>query len=492
MARPSALLPALAVVGATLLAACFGDDSASDGSDLSAAHPDYNDPHVKEQEVLPDPLAGLSKGAEQLAKVCARGQRDAVTKSLCSKPNIRSIVDLQNALGIGFRNRSSSGENGGGGNPAFALLGHSNSLVARNVSAVNPHAFVFTPPPGVPARLPGYVVMGFSRGEQFVEIAAEDANSRKLTFYLFEFELACQANKTCTAGDVLTPGVEKDWQSYSLYDDEDLKNTIVDCRHCHQPDGPSSKKMLRMQELEDPWTHWLHGDRPGGVALLNDFLLLQGAEDDYAGIPGSLIHLSDGLALEDLVEGQGFKVQPNAFDSKAIEAEVKRSQTSQPDINTPMGKSATWQRLYDASVTGSFIPPPYHDVKVTDPDKLAFVTAAYQNFRAGALPKRELPDLRRVFLADALADMSLIPKKGATGKEVLVQACAQCHNPRLDSGISRAKFDATKLDAMSPAMKQAAIARMKLPESDIRHMPPAMLRAMPPESISAAVAELSK
>ena len=94
--------------------------------------------------------------------------------------------------------------------------------------------------------------MGFARGEPVVEIAAEDPNRRTLQFYLLKFELACEATKTCVPGDQLTPAIEKNWKSWTLYQDEDLKNTIVDCRHCHQPGGPSTKPMLRMQELQGP------------------------------------------------------------------------------------------------------------------------------------------------------------------------------------------------------------------------------------------------
>lgn len=492
---------ALALAAAMAVAAVA---ACGDPSDLGApgetepstaapgAKPGSNDPRDPEVEVLPDALEGLPKGAAQLKAVCARGQNDSVTKALCDNPQLGSVTDLQEALGLGFRDRSARGQNGSRGNPAFALLGHSTSLVTREVSAINPRAFVFSPPPGRPARIPGFVVMGFARGEPFVEIAAEDAQTRALTFYLLKFELECEGAKSCKPGDLLTPAVEKSWKGWSLYQDEDLKNTIVDCRHCHQPGGPSTRPMLRMQELRDPWTHWFRGDRPGGVALLQDYLRAHGPEEDYFGIPAALIQSSDGRALEDFVTGQGFGNQPNAFDSKQIESEVQRSSKAQPDLNTPMGQSSTWRALYSASVAGEFIPVPYHDVKVTDPDKLAFASDAYRKVADGRSPAAGLPDIRRVFLDSALGEMSMRPKAGATGKEILVQTCAQCHNAKLDSSISRGRFDVTKLDSMSPPAKQAALARMQLPASNRLHMPPAMFRTIPAEALKLVEAELTK
>jgi hypothetical protein len=169
---------------------------------------------------------------------------------------------------------------------------------------------------------------------------------------------------------------------------------------------------------------------------------------------------------------------------------VQSSSSVQPLINIPQGQSSTWQQLFDASVAGLAIPPPYHDVKVTDPNKLQYVTDQYKAFVAGQVT--ELPDIRRVFLDDALVDMTMKPKPGLSGKQVLVQMCAQCHNPNLDQSISRAKFDVTRMGSMSSAEKAETINRLKLPASNRLHMPPAMMRNMTPDALNAAIAELSK
>ena len=203
-----------------------------------------------------------------------------------------------------------------------------------------------------------------------------------------------------------------------------------------------------------------------------------------------LIVKSDGRALEDLVKGQGFGSQPNAFDSREIEDEVEQSSSLQPEINTPRGKSPTWEGLFARAFTGLAIPPPYHDVKVTDPDKLQFATDEYKKFMAGQVS--ELPDIRRVFLDDALEPMTFLPKSGATGREVLVQTCAQCHHPKLDQTISRAKFDVTRLDSMTRAEKDATIARLRMGSANRLRMPPVMMRSLPDDAREAAIAFLSQ
>jgi hypothetical protein len=462
--------------------------------------PDFNDPRTTAKEGLPDPLEGLKRGADQNAALCARvgvlndtnPNFNAVTNAVCNeRRSITNIKELLAAVGLAFTRTDPNATNGSNGNPGFALSGHSSSLVGRTVSAINPRAFVFSPPPGQPTRIPGYVAIAFTRGEPFVEIAAESPRApNKLSFYLFKFELACEAAKNCQNGDLLTPAVESNWKGFGVYDDEDLKNTLVDCRHCHQPDGPSSRMMLRMQELEDPWTHWFRSDRPGGRTLLQDYFRAHPVEEEYAGIPGALISKADGRALEDLVKGQGFAAQPNAFNSQAIEAEVKASAPEQPAINKPPGKSTTWQAIYDQSAAGNFIPVPYHDVKVTDPDKLQFASDEYRKLIGGQ--STTLPDIRRVFLNEALEEMTFLPRAGASGRDVLVQSCAQCHNAKLDQTISRAKFDVTRLDSMSRAEKDVAIARLNLPSADRLKMPPASMRSLPDDARNAAIQELRK
>lgn len=506
MMRKSLAL-AFALVASTLAAACSDgigllggggrgsaeEEGASDPASQPPSETHITDPADLRKEAHPNPFAALKAGPEQTAAVCARGVNNRVTQAFCggSTPNIRGIDDLLAAVGLSFKDRSERGSNGGNGNPGFAMLGHSSSIIARNVSAVNPRAIIFDSAGGIAQRVRGYTVVGFTRGETFVELASEDPNTRKLTFYVVKFDLACEAKGSCTNADLFTDRVEKNWTGFTLYEDSDLKNTILDCIHCHQPNRDAPKGLL-MREIADPWTHWFRNDRPGGIALLVDYKRVHEGED-YGGIPAALVEKSDARALEDLVKGQNFTPPPNVqFQSKKIEAEVQSSSPGQPAVNTPPGSSPTWNALYEMAVQGQELPPPYHDVKVTDPDKLLYVSTKYVQLRNGQIADKDLPDMRRVFLDDALADLSFIPKKGASGKEVLLQACAQCHQPALDQTISRARFDVSKLDSMDKNMKESAIARMTLPSSDIRKMPPIMMRELPKDALDAAVAELRK
>ena len=58
--------------------------------------------------------------------------------------------------------------------------------------------------------------------------------------------------------------------------------------------------------------------------------------------------------------------------------------------------------------------------------------------------------------------------------------------------LSRANFDVTRLDAMSPELKQRAIERLSLPVTDIRRMPPTRFRTLSEQAVARARAELMR
>lgn len=445
---------------------------------------------------LPDPFETLPQGQAQLDALAARvgplepsnPSFNAMTKALfVDNARPASVGELETALGLAFGDADATGENSIGGNPAFALTAHSTCLFTRSVSAINPRAIVLSQMPGVPAVIPGFSVTGYSRGEPFVQVASQNASTKKITFYLVRFERGCA---DCTPAQRYGPSADQGWTGFTVYDEEDLKNTIVDCRQCHQPGGPGTPTMLRMQEIDDPWTHWFKIDRPGGKALLDDYSAAHGTDESYGGIPAPLIAKSDPRMLEDFVKGQGFSDQPNVFPSNTIEKEVKASAPGQPIVNVPRGTSATWDALYAGALRGAQIPPPYHDVKVTDATKLLDATAAYGRLKRGEAT--ELPDLSRVFLDDALPDLSFQPRPSASAEEILLHSCAQCHNGRLDPTVSRAKFDATNLAAMSRAEKDLAIERIRLSPSNRLAMPPALFRSLPEDAKNKAIELLQR
>src|SRR5262249_22668951 len=156
-----------------------------------------------------------------------------------------------------------------------------------------------------------------------------------------------------------------------------------------------------------------------------------------------------------------------------------------PVMNVPMGKSATWEGLYQAYLAGDAIPPPYHDVKVTDPAKLDAATGAYKAFMTGQ--SATLLDIRDVFLDAALPDLGLRVTAGVAGKDLLVATCQQCHNDKLDPMVSRARFDVTRLDMLTRDEKDLAIARIRLPEGDPKRMPPERFRMLTKDEIERSV-----
>jgi hypothetical protein len=429
------------------------------------------EPEAPRYASWPEPLALLPRGDEQTSAVCERRGDDLVRDVFCGedRAEITSMSELHAALGLEV------GKPGGVAGPAVA--GHSTSLSVRSVSAINPRVIV------VQLEAPPFelLALAFTRGEQFSEIVVRDREDGELRFYLIGFRQACnETARGCLPGDLLTPAVERDWREVTLYAEQDLANTVLDCAPCHQPSGPDTPELIRMHELETPWTHWFFRSSEGGRALLADYFAARG-DEPYAAMAADQIDNSHPGNLSMLAIFAGMTEQPNQFDSQAIEDEART------------GESPTWRAIYRRALRGEAIPVPYYGVKVTDPEKLRAMTAAYAAYRAGELAQDELPDIRDVFPDDPqrLAEMGVMTEPGASGKEVLLQACGQCHNARLDQSLSRAKFRAD-LEGMSRAAKDAAIARLKLPPSDPRAMPPALLRTLTPEARGRAIEALQR
>src|SRR6185312_10807877 len=212
------------------------------------------------------------------------------------------------------------------------------------------------------------------------------------------------------------------------------------------------------QELDAPHTHWFSSKTTGGQALLADFHAAHGSAEAYGGIPPNLIDQSDPDQMAAFIDAAGFATQPNPFPSAQDESDVTALAPLQPAMNMPMGWSAAWETVYQAGATGQAIAAPYHDVKVTDPDRLAHMTAAYVASRNGA---KLTEDIREVLLGPALIDMGFEPRSGLDGRALLVQQCQQCHHSRLDPTLTRERFLVDQLDAMPRAEKDLAIERIQ-------------------------------
>lgn len=435
----------------------------------------------------PDPLAGMAHGTAQIAAVCARDGDDAVRDAFCTDPapDITSLAQLSAALRVDSASLTGLKAISDGVFTDIAITGHSTSLSARSVSAINPRAIAFR------TELVGASVLAlaFTRGEQFAEVIARDRKSQALNFYVVGFRQACNAG-SCTPGDLLTPAIESGWTELSLYDAHDVKNSVLDCAPCHQAGGPDTRSSLLMQEFNNPWTHWFWRQSDGGRALLDDYFAAKG-DEPLAGMSATQIEAVDPNMLTSVVA----VVSPGTpinFDSVRIEAEIAESAAaeggSQPVDNSITGASATWREAYERAKRGEQISLPYPNVKVTDPDKLARLTAAYRAYRAGELPPEQLPDLRDIYPDDPArqAELGVATEPGLDGRAVLMQACAQCHNARLDQQISRARFRAD-LQGMSRAERELAIARLSLPPENPLAMPPARLKVLSAEARARAM-----
>jgi hypothetical protein len=473
----------------------------ADAGTTSSTTPATVDPPA----IAPDAFVTLKPVPDAHAELCQPDDvhpnfpddADLLTSVFCQDlvpggviPTPHGLADLQKLLGLAFADPT--GENGTGGNPAFAILGHSSALTARRVTTITPTTFVFTPPNADGSPPSGrYAFLAFDPGELFVEVAVNDLAAGKLNFYLVMFDKDCVSTPAgCSNVDLLTPSLVTGWSNVRIYEmSTALNNTIFDCHVCHQPDN-SKDSFLRMQEIEAPFTHWLSAQTAGGHALLADFHAAHGTGEDYGGIPATLIDKSDPSLLAAFLKAAGFGTQPNAFASAAIEQEVTASSSAQPAANVPAGQSATWEALYDAAVAGQFIATPYHDVKVTDPDKLAHATSAYQQWRAGSLAA--LPDVRDVFLDEGLRDMGFAPKGGLDGRALLAQMCQECHDTNLDPTVTRDRFLVDQLDQMSRAEKDLAIQRLGLPASTRLRMPPPLFRTITDDERQAMITELQK
>jgi mono/diheme cytochrome c family protein len=395
--------------------------------------------------------------------LCAGGQR----------PEIRDFAELLQLVGLADAR-------------AFAFTGNSTSLLARNVSALNPRLLVF-PRVGDDLRRPDKMIaVGFVRGEQLVELASRDPATGDFNLYLLTFEQACNATSGgCDLASLLTDEIESSWTAYSVYDQDDLEGTPLDCNSCHQPDGYGSKRMLRMQELSSPWLHWFpqrfvqrtDSDR----VLLGQFTETHGDDKQYGGIPlatiANALDEGSGAQLEALVRAEGFGDQPNPFDSQIV-TEMKS------------GSSPTWEARFAAHLRGEAIPVPYPAIDVTDEAKRNAAARSYQDVVRGAASRASLLDIRDIFSTDAAEKLSFVPQPGAGGKAVLLQMCARCHDGRGNPQLRKNYFNVLALDTLPRAEKDFAIARIT--DTSQSRMPPWRVGALTPDSIQAATTELQK
>ena len=447
---------------------------------------------------------------DQRPAFCARPGDDAVRDLFCgdAPPAITNLGQLQELLGIDLYRDINSGYNdppmdGGltekvpgkllvprdGGvllNLNASLLGHSTALSGHMVSPINPRAVV----------IGEHTLLAFHRGVQRVEIASRARDHDATNFYLLSFSQACNAAAAgCRPGDLYTPRIESDWQSVLLQDDEELKNTAVDCRQCHQ--RARAVPIVLMREMDGPWTHFFGHDLDGapevaypeplGRDFVRDYRHAKG-DESYAAIPISVLRGTIGMALELHIEYG----QPLVFKGATI---VNERWPRGPDGFLPGGprRSATWDAMYEGFKRGQNLAPPYVAARATDPAKQAALSAAYQAYQAGLLDAAALPDLADIYPDDpqTRAEIGLQTEPSATPVDALIQACGSCHNDVLDQTISRARFS-IDLSRMDRAERELAVTRIQAAASSTLVMPPPETRQLTAEARDALVTYLRR
>ena len=452
-----------------------------------------------------DPTPELPFDPEQLGKVCARGNGDRVAQALCGGTNLGGIGDLRAALDFQ--------------SPFFALTANSSSLVARGVSAINPRLIVadrigfgedFQQPGGIDDTL----AMGFARGEQLVELMAFDPVADELNFYLLKFEQGCNDTaEGCSTADLVTPAVERDWTRWTLYQDVDLVNTTVDCNVCHQPLGPGTPKIPRIQEVSNSWTHWFPvrpPDQGGGWASGgNGTQGLPVADTDNHGTRSSEVlwsmfermHGQDGtyggVTMEEL--------RPSAA-GPDLETFVKMYMLSR-EMPSPLqvpstdyfcdsasmevlGAGSSWQQEYQRVLAGERLPLPSMKIDITSETQREDAIESYQRVLAGLAAADTLVDPRQVTTQEALVEMSVMPRADASAEEILTHMCSRCHNSNLDPSLTRARFDATSLASLDDAEKAVIADRLTRDHGDQHLMPPPRFATLPDWALDRVLAWL--
>jgi hypothetical protein len=436
-------------------------------------------------------LSRIGTGPAQTARACARGGTDRVAKSLCDKsaPAIRSLEDLYRALRLDQA-----------GVRLAATTTHSLGLSARTVSGLNPRVLVYQDI-SHKRRAISYeevVVVGFTRGEQLVELAALDPATYEFNFYLLSFTQACSRTR-CTPEELLTERIESGWTGWTLYTDHDIVDTPLDCVSCHLPFGPGTHKQLLMRQENDPWMHW--SDFRGG----DEHALCRGPS--MAGSPDKIVVVADGLDLLRAVEGaQGRYAAvpiPELHAAKSGELFIRFVADSEGLVrNSPYrpadypygqlsfptrevvcerfhtGTSPTWdQHRRESQERG--LPTPFYGPDVVDPGRRAELVADRAAFLRRHAADDSFDVAASLIGAEAAVAVGFVPRREDAARDILRSMCVRCHAANVDQRLARARFNAEAIDRIGPVTATAIRHRLSLPRSSPELMPPLRAGELP-------------
>ncbi|MCB0390438.1 MAG: c-type cytochrome [Bdellovibrionales bacterium] len=413
-------------------------------------------------------LSDLPRGLDSIEKLCSGPDRDDnLYLAFCmrnSKPT--NITSLYSSLFLFTESFT-------------ACTAHSVSLVRNDTSVLNPRCIRYS---GT-SNSSQAIAVGYQRDDKTIlEVAARDPQTNELNFYLIDYDLPCETTaQGCKARDYYLEEAEKNWQNLSIYTEQDLKNTTLDCLMCHQPGGPGTEKRLIMAQAEAPWTHWFDRETDCGKTLFNDFFKAHQGETRYAGTTLTNIRNTSAANFEFFVNNNGFQGKTfgnNFFDSFHIEREILNN-GGDPLTSSRDNTSPTWSETYKNRNHMLFLDTfggvhmPYKNCRQSDSTKLE----SYQNKMINIIQKRsteDLPHLSTVNLSseDDLRERGLMAPKDFSGNALLRRACMACHNSNLDQTLTRANFNAEDLEKNSLLSIAQAIRRLQMKSDDLQLMPP--------------------
>lgn len=212
-----------------MLSSCGQKNSSREASSYSPIGPNsyVGQPSGKK---FKNALDEFPKNQESIEVICSRPGNDKFRAAFCQRnpPTIKGIRDLYVALGISLNANN------------FACTTNSVSLVRNEVGVLNPRCIGFTRP----TEDSSLAAVAYQRSQlNMVEIVTRDPETEELSFYLMSYDLECEKSKEgCQIGDYFTESAESNWTNLSFYEDVSLQNTAFDCKSCHQPGGPGTKK----------------------------------------------------------------------------------------------------------------------------------------------------------------------------------------------------------------------------------------------------------
>jgi cytochrome c553 len=425
-------------------------------------------------------IAKLGIGIAQTQRVCNRGARDPIAMGICAAPaeEIRGLATLYPRIGISTEP---------GPITSISIATASSGLTTRTTSLLRPRLFATTLVEGGNPKAP-IAMVAFSRGDRLIEMAGYDEQSKEINFYLLSYELACNAN--CSSQQLFGASSESAWTSWTLYGEQDLQDTPLDCLTCHRPDGDSGRKRFLMRDIASPWLHWLQSRFEGdncasGIdqaplpPLREGFVSLY--PQGYGGFPAKLAHFADGHNLHSAILLFGMQNHSDLDEPFHMHSQNIYQQWRCDKANT------LWQSYRNDTLFKHGFYPSSYRFDVTKPTDTPLSPQGLENFLK-ANDAMDAFEIANHFVdREAQTEVGAIASETWDGPTIVTAMCSRCHDQRSPEGSVRAKF---KVDAITPTSAATALTRIALPTNSPYAMPPRLSGELGPKATATLAAYL--